>query len=196
MFQVTESDQHQQPLGLGAGAGPGVARAGLLASSPATSLVTASCASLHRSQSHSPVSRFSKLLRNSFSRLKSRHTAGSCARPPAKSRSVDILKKGGGCAEAETEAEDCEEDVISPIDEEMVAASRRQGLPIIPFPCPNFVILDKNLEETKVLIRENSVKDFFVSTGSSPGPRLPPSSSPLRQSDATKVNIRQRKCQL
>ena len=188
VFQVTESDQ--QPLGLGAGAAPGVARAGLLASSPASSLVTASCASLHRSQSHSPVSRFSKLLRNSFSRLKSRHTAGSCARPPAKSRSVDILKKGGGCAEAEAEAEDCEE-VISPIDEEMVAASRRQGLPIIPFPCPNFVILDKNLEETKVLIRENSVKDFFVSAAAvsraSPGPRPPP--SPLRPSDATKVNI-------
>ena len=162
MFQVTESDQ--QPLGLGAGAAPGVARAGLLASSPASSLVTASCASLHRSQSHSPVSRFSKLLRNSFSRLKSRQTAGSCARPPAKSRSVDILKRGGGYAEAKTEAEDCEEDVITPIDEEMVAASRRQELPIISFPCPNFVILDKNLEETKVLVRENPVKDLFVNT--------------------------------
>ena len=105
-----------------------------------------------------------KLLRNSFSRLKSRQTAGSCARPPAKSRSVDILKRGGGYAEAKTEAEDCEEDVITPIDEEMVAASRRQELPIISFPCPNFVILDKNLEETKVLVRENPVKDLFVNT--------------------------------
>merc|ERR1719312_2086055 len=36
------------------------------------SVVTSStsCVSLHRSQSHSPVSRFSKLLRNSFSKLR------------------------------------------------------------------------------------------------------------------------------
>ena len=49
------------------------------------------------------------------------------------------------------------------INEEMVIQSTRQGLPIIPFPCPNFVIVDKNFEDTKVLIRENSYKDLEAS---------------------------------
>ena len=49
------------------------------------------------------------------------------------------------------------------INEEMVMQSTKQGLPIIPFPCPNFVIVDKNFEDTKVLIRENSYKDLETS---------------------------------
>ena len=52
--------------------------------------------------------------------------------------------------------------MISPINEEMVIASMKKGLPIIPFPCPNFVIVDRNFEDTKVLIRENSYKDIKV----------------------------------
>ena len=52
-------------------------------------------------------------------------------------------------------------DVINEaINEEMVMQSTKQGLPIIPFPCPNFVIVDKNFEDTKVLIRENSCKEL------------------------------------
>ena len=114
-----------------------------------------SCVSLHRSQSTSPVSRFSKLLRNSFSRLKSRRSSLS-----VKSRSCDILKKGSEAEESETE--NVSSTVISPINEEMVVASMKKGLPIIPFPCPNFVIIDRNFEDTKVLIRENSYKDIKI----------------------------------
>ena len=114
-----------------------------------------SCVSLHHSQSTSPVSRFSKLLRNSFSKLKSRRSSLS-----VKSRSCDILKKGSEAEESETE--NVSSAVISPINEEMVVASMKKGLPIIPFPCPNFVIIDRNFEDTKVLIRENSYKDIKV----------------------------------
>eukprot|EP00092_Neocalanus_flemingeri_P003399 GFUD01003641.1.p1 GENE.GFUD01003641.1~~GFUD01003641.1.p1 ORF type:complete len:247 (-),score=67.47 GFUD01003641.1:105-845(-) len=42
----------------------------------------------------------------------------------------------------------------------MVKDSMLKGLPIIPFAYPSFVIVDKNLEDTKMLIRENSVKDL------------------------------------
>ena len=111
-----------------------------------------SCVSLHRSQSHSPVSRFSKLLRNSFSKLRAKRTSLH-----VKSRSVDVLKK---VCDDENDDHDNNSDIISPINEEMVMLSQKQGLPIIPFPCPSFVILDKNLEETKSLTRENSFKEI------------------------------------
>ena len=123
---------------------------------PTAGIVSAtSCVSLHRSQSHSPVSRFSKYLRNSFSKLRPKRTSLHI-----KSRSVDILKKGFVNEDVDSEVTS---DVISPINEEMVIQSQQKGLPIIPFPCPNFVILDKNLEETKSLIRENSYKEMTFS---------------------------------
>ena len=50
--------------------------------------------------------------------------------------------------------------MISPIDEEMVNESMKKGLPIIPFAYPNFVIVNKNEENTRSLIRENSLKDL------------------------------------
>jgi len=118
-----------------------------------------SCVSLHRSQSHSPVSRFSKLLRNSFSKLKSRTVPKTSLR--SKSRSIDVLKKV--CNEEDDYSETATDVINEAINEEMVIQSTRQGLPIIPFPCPNFVIADKNFEDTKVLIRENSYKDFEAS---------------------------------
>ena len=49
---------------------------------------------------------------------------------------------------------------MSPIEQEMVIASMRAGMPIIPFPMPSLVIANNNLEETKTIIRENSVKDI------------------------------------
>ena len=49
-----------------------------------------SCVSLHRSQSHSPVSRFSKLLRNSFSKLKSRTVPKTSLRSKSRSRTTII----------------------------------------------------------------------------------------------------------
>ena len=123
---------------------------------PTAGIVSAtSCVSLHRSQSHSPVSRFSKYLRNSFSKLRSKRTSLH-----VKSRSVDILKKG---FDNEDDDSEVTSDVISPINEEIVIQSQQKGLPIIPFPCPNFVIIDKNLEETKSLIRENSYKEMTIS---------------------------------
>merc|ERR1719266_1524561 len=76
-IQVTQSEQSSVMV-----AGPG-----LTSVSAATS-----CVSLHRSQSHSPVSRFSKLLRNSFSKLKSRTVHKTSLH--SKSRSADVLKKG------------------------------------------------------------------------------------------------------
>jgi len=115
-----------------------------------TSLVTAtSCVSL--TASHSPVSRFlPRLLRNSFSKIR-----GSI---PTKSKSVDKLKNSSD--EVEPELDTSTTDIISPIDEEMVTDSMRKGLPIIPFSYPNFVMVNKNIEDTKTFIRENSLKDL------------------------------------
>ena len=74
------------------------------------------------------------------------------------SRSIDVLK--GVCNEEDDYSETATDVINEAINEEMVVQSTRQGLPIIPFPCPNFVIIDKNFEDTKVLIRENSYKDL------------------------------------
>ena len=77
------------------------------------------------------------------------------------SRSIDVLKKV--CNEEDDYSETATDVINEAINEEMVLHSTRQGLPIIPFPCPNFVIVDKNFEDTKVLIRENSYKDLEAS---------------------------------
>ena len=71
--QVTRSEQTSVTV-----SGPG-----LCSVSAATS-----CVSLHRSQSHSPVSRFSKLLRNSFSKLKSRTVPKTSLRSKSRSRTT------------------------------------------------------------------------------------------------------------
>ena len=110
---------------------------------------------------HSPVAKFlPRLLRNSFSKIRRR---GSLS---FKSRSAELAGRTG--EEEDRQEEAAASDVISPIDEEMVAMSRREGLPLIPFGYPNFVILDKKLEETKQLIRENSLKEVRAAAG----PRL------------------------
>ena len=49
---------------------------------------------------------------------------------------------------------------MSPSEQEMVLASMRAGMPIIPFPMPGLVITNNNLEETKSIIRENSLKEI------------------------------------
>ena len=77
---------------------------------------------------------------------------------PYVSRSIDVLKKA--CNEEDDYFETATDVINEAINEEMVVQSTRQGLPIIPFPCPNFVIIDKNFEDTKVLIRDNSYKDL------------------------------------
>ena len=77
---------------------------------------------------------------------------------PYVSRSIDVLKKA--CNEEDDYSETATDVINEAINEEMVVQSTRQGLPIIPFPCPNFVIIDKNFEDTKVLIRDNSYKDL------------------------------------
>ena len=76
-------------------------------------------------------------------------------------RSADVLKKG--CYGEDDDSETATDVINEAINEEMVLQSTKQGLPIIPFPCPNFVIVDKNFEDTKVLIRENSYKDLEAS---------------------------------
>ena len=95
-----------------------------------------------------------RLLRNSFSKLRPRsgylHT---------KSKSADVLKKHLDDYEDDEEEKE-NVDVVSPIEQEMVIASMRAGLPIIPFPMPNLVINNNNLEESKTIIRENSLKDI------------------------------------
>merc|ERR1719410_2794780 len=144
-IQVTRSEQ-TSVIKAGPGLGSSVSAA-------------TSCVSLHRSQSHSPVSRFSKLLRNSFSKLKSRTVPKTALR--SKSRSIDVLKKV--CNEDDDYSETATDVINEAINEEMVMQSTKQGLPIIPFPCPNFVIVDKNFEDTKVLIRENSYKELETS---------------------------------
>ena len=73
--QVTRSEQTSVTV-----SGPGLGSV-----SAATS-----CVSLHRSQSHSPVSRFSKLLRNSFSKLKSRTVPKTSLRSKSRSRTTFI----------------------------------------------------------------------------------------------------------
>ena len=92
-------------------------------------------------------------MRNSFSKLRPRssylHT---------KSKSADVLKKHLDDYEDDEEKENV--DAVSPIEQEMVIASMRAGMPIIPFPMPSLVIANNNLEETKTIIRENSLKDI------------------------------------
>ena len=99
--------------------------------------------------SQSPVWRLSRILRNSFSKLRHRrsylHT---------KSKSADILKNH----DEDEETENVEE--VSPYEQEMVLVSLRKGLPIIPFPMPNFEISNNNLEESRSIMRENSLDDM------------------------------------
>ena len=95
-----------------------------------------------------------RLLRNSFSKLRPR---GSYLH--TKSKSADVLKKPHEDYDDDDEEKE-NVDVVSPIEQEMVIASMRAGLPIIPFPMPNLVITNNNLEETKTIIRENSLKDI------------------------------------
>ena len=95
-----------------------------------------------------------RLLRNSFSKLRPR---GSYLH--TKSKSADVLKKHHDDYDDDEEEKE-NVDVVSPIEQEMVIASMRAGLPIIPFPMPNLVITNNNLEETKTIIRENSLKDI------------------------------------
>jgi len=115
-------------------------------------LTTSSCASLDsKGNSHSPVSRFlPRLLRNSFSKIRDSI--------PLRSKSIDLLKSNSEIDDSEPETSTS--DIISPIDEEMVNESIKQGLPIIPFAYPNFVIVNKNEENTRSLLRENSQKDL------------------------------------
>jgi len=115
-------------------------------------LTTSSCASLDsKGNSHSPVSRFlPRLLRNSFSKIRDSI--------PLRSKSFDLLKSNSEIDDSEPETSTS--DIISPIDEEMVNESIKQGLPIIPFAYPNFVIVNKNEENTRSILRENSQKDL------------------------------------
>ena len=104
------------------------------------------------SSSQSPVWRLSRILRNSFSKLKPKrsylHT---------KSKSTDVLKKHQDqCGDDDEEKENSL--VVTPMEQEMVIASIQKGLPIIPFPMPNFVISNNDLEEN----RENTVRDTKV----------------------------------
>ena len=115
-------------------------------------LTAGSCLSLHsKGNSQSPVSRFlPRLLRNSFSKIRDSI--------PLRSKSIDLLKSSSDIDDSEPETSTS--DIISPIDEEMVNESMKKGLPIIPFAYPNFVIVNKNEENTRSLIRENSLKDL------------------------------------
>ena len=89
-------------------------------------------------------------MRNSFSKIRDSI--------PSRSKSVDLLKSGSEIDVSEPET--TSSDIISPIDEEMVNESMKKGLPIIPFAYPNFVIVNKNEENTRSLLRENSLKDL------------------------------------
>merc|ERR1712179_290891 len=115
-------------------------------------LTASSCLSLHsKGNSQSPVTRFlPRLLRNSFSKIRDSI--------PLRSKSIDLLKSSSDIDDSEPETSTS--DIISPIDEEMVNESMKKGLPIIPFAYPNFVIVNKNEENTRSLIRENSLKDL------------------------------------
>ena len=123
------------------------------AGKPGSSLLTASsCVSLDcKATSQSPVSRFlPRLLRNSFSKIRDSI--------PSRSKSVDLLKSSSEVEDSEPDTSSS--DIISPLDEEMVNESMKKGLPIIPFAYPSFVIVNKNVEDTKTLLRENSLKDL------------------------------------
>jgi len=122
-------------------------------SQKSSNLLTAtSCASLEcKSRSHSPVARFlPRLLRNSFSKIRDSI--------PVRSKSVDLLKSNSEIDDSELDTSSS--DIISPIDEEIVNESMKKGLPIIPFAYPSFTLVNKTVEDTKTLLRENSQKDL------------------------------------
>ena len=106
----------------------------------------------------SPVSiSFTRILRNSFSKLLTRATSIS-----SRSKSPDSSK---GSVEDET----CSNFTIgdgrrwAESDEnleEIVTDSVQKGLPIIPFAYPTFAVVNKKLEDTKDMIRKNSAKDL------------------------------------
>ena len=104
-----------------------------------------------------------RLLRNSFSKLKPKTSLYL----HSKSKSADPLKKHPDDSDEDDEEKE-NVDVVTPMEQEMVMASIRAGMPIIPFPMPNVVITNNNLEETKTNIRETSEKDikFDQSIGS------------------------------
>ena len=106
--------------------------------------------------SPSPVWKLSRILRNSFSKLRPKRNYLH-----SKSKSTDHLKKHKD-DDDEGGEEDEEEGAgfVSPVDQEMVLASLRRGLPIIPFPMPNFDSSTTNIEEPLYTRRDNSPKEM------------------------------------
>ena len=104
-----------------------------------------------------------RLLRNSFSKLRPKTSLYL----HSKSKSADPLKKHNGDSDEDDEERE-NVDIVTPMEQEMVIASIRAGMPIIPFPMPNVLITNNNLEENRTNIRETSVKDtkFDQSIGS------------------------------